>query len=97
MAHITLHQFERIDGLLSSLLRMGEFETCADPRGYIRTSNALFDAVVDAMGYDWADSFASAEEAAAAVVTMALTSRSFVVDDESLIADSPLVRAENEG
>jgi len=82
MATITLYQFEQIDGLLSSLLRMGEFEACADPRAYIRTSNRLFDAVVDAMGFAWANDFASAEEAAAAVVTMALTSRSFVTDEE---------------
>jgi hypothetical protein len=80
---ITLQQFEQIDGLLSSLLRMGPFETCAEPRGYIRTSNRLFDAVVDAMGLDWADSFASAEEAGAAVVTMGLLSASFVVDEVS--------------
>lgn len=84
MATITLQQFEAIDGLLSSLLRMGQFEACADPRAYIRTSNALFDAVVDAMGYDWANSFPSAEECAAAVVTMALTQRSFVTDEVDL-------------
>lgn len=78
---ITLHQFEQIDGLLSSLLRAGPFEDCADPRGYIRISNRLFDAIVDAMGYEWASDFASAEEAAAQVVTMALTSTSFVTDE----------------
>jgi hypothetical protein len=81
MAHITLHQFEQIDGFLSSMLRMGDFMECADPRLYISTSNRLLDACIDAMGYDWTKSFPSAEEAAAAVVTMALTSRSFVVDE----------------
>ncbi len=78
---ITLHQFEQIDGLLSSILRMGSFETCADPRGYVRTSNRLLDAVADAMGLEWANDFASAEEAAAQVVTLALTSASFVTDE----------------
>jgi hypothetical protein len=77
---ITLHQFEQIDGLLSKLLRMGQFETCADPRGYIQTSNRLLDACIDAMGYAWTNDFASAEEAAATVVAMALTSSSFVVE-----------------
>ena len=45
---LSLSQFEKIDGLYSSLARMGEFETCADPREFIRTSNRLFDACVDA-------------------------------------------------
>lgn len=45
---LPLHHFEKIDGLYSSLVRMGDFETCADPRGYIATSNRLFDACVDA-------------------------------------------------
>lgn len=79
---ITLSQFEQIDGLLASLLRMGEFATCADPRGYIRTSNRLLDACIDAMGFAWVDDFASAEEAAAAIVTHALLSATFVVDGE---------------
>ncbi len=80
-ATITLHQFEQIDGLLSSLLQMGQFETCADPRAYIQTSNILLDACIDAMGYDWTMAWASAEEAAAAIVTRALTSTSFVGED----------------
>lgn len=78
---ISLSQFEVIDGHLSALLRAGPLETCADPRAYIRTSNRLFDACVDAMGFAWANVFASAEEAAAAVVTMALTQRDFVSDE----------------
>jgi len=81
MHTISLQQFERIDGLLSSLLRMGEFEACADPRAYIATSNRLFDACVDAMGFAWTNDFASAEEAAATVVTTALLSSSFVRED----------------
>lgn len=81
MTTISLHQFEQIDGHLSVILRMGPFETCANPREYVRTSNRLLDACIDAMGLDWVNDFASAEEAAAAVVTMALTSSSFVRED----------------
>lgn len=69
---LSLHQFETIDGLMSQLLRMGEFETCADPRGYIRTSNMLFDACVDAVGYPYTNDFASALECAATIVAGAL-------------------------
>lgn len=81
MHTISLQQFERIDGHLSLLLRMGEFESCADPRAYIATSNRLFDACVDAMGFAWVNDFVSAEEAAAAVITTALLSSSFVRED----------------
>ena len=78
---ITLQQFERIDGLMASLLRAGPFETCADPRGYIRTGNRLLDACVDAMGFAWVDDFADALEAAATITAMALLSADFVTDE----------------
>ena len=78
---ITLHQFERIDTLLSKQLHAGPFETCADPHEYIRTSNRLFDACIDAMGFVYMDQFASAEECAAAIVTEALLSSTFVEED----------------
>ena len=78
---ITLIDFERIDGLLSQLLRMGTFETCADPRAYIRTTNRLFDALVDALGYASADSWASAEECAADVVARALLGTIEIIDE----------------
>ena len=81
MATISLSQFEQIDGLLSSILRMGPFETCADPRGYIRISNVLFDKIVDAMGFAYADDFASPVGAAAAVVADALLGKLDVVDE----------------
>jgi hypothetical protein len=45
---LALSLFEKIDGLHGSLIRMGEFETSADPRGYIALSNRLFDACLDA-------------------------------------------------
>lgn len=80
---VSLTQFEQIDSLLGSLLRMGPFETCADPRGYIRTSNRLLDACIDAMGMDWVNDFAEIEEAAAMVVTLGLTDREFVTDEVS--------------
>ena len=78
---ITLHQFERIDTLLSKQLRAGPFETCADPHEYIRNSNRLFDACIDAMGFVYMDQFASAEECAAAIVTEGLLSSTFVEED----------------
>ena len=78
---ITLAQFERIDGLLSQQLRAGPFETCADPRAYIQTSNRLLDACIDAMGFAYVDDFASAEDCAAAIVARALTSPDFVGED----------------
>jgi hypothetical protein len=75
---ITLAAFETIDSLLSQQLRAGDFETCADPREYIRNSNRLLDACIDAMGYAYVDGFASAEHCAAMIVTEALLSPSFV-------------------
>ena len=78
---ITLAQFERIDSLLTQQLRAGVFETCADPRGYIATSNRLLDACIDAMGLAYVDGFASAEDCAAAIVTQALLCADFVGED----------------
>jgi hypothetical protein len=78
---ITLSQFERIDSLLSQQLRAGDFGTCADPRSYIQTSNRLLDACIDAMGLAYVDGFASAEECAAAIVTKALLSSTFVAEE----------------
>jgi hypothetical protein len=78
---ITLYQFECIDGLLSKQLRAGLFETCDDPHQYIKNSNRLFDACIDAMGFVYMDQFASAEDCAAAIVTTALLSADFVGDD----------------
>jgi hypothetical protein len=77
---ITLAAFEAIDSLLSQQLRAGDFETCADPREYIRNSNRLLDACIDAMGYAYVDAFPSAEHCAAMIVTEALLSSTFVVD-----------------
>jgi hypothetical protein len=78
---ITLAQFERIDGLLSKQLRAGSFETCADPRQYIITSNILLDACADALGLEFTDRYASAEHCAAAIVTQALLCADFVEQD----------------
>lgn len=77
---ITLHQFEIIDGLMSQLLRMGEFETCADPRGYIRTSNRLLDACIDAVGCEYVNDFADALECAAHIVARGLLCTIEVID-----------------
>lgn len=77
---VSLSQFEAINELHQSLLRMGDFETCADPRGYIRTSNRMFDACLDAgMSFDEADHEAWATE----FVTRCLTSATEVEDEPS--------------
>ena len=78
---ITLSAFESIDSLLSQQLRAGPFETCEDPHQYIKNSNRLFDACIDAMGFVYMDQFSSAEDCAAAIVTEALLNVSFVGDD----------------
>lgn len=52
----TLAQFEAVDGAYDALIRAGDFMTCDDPRGYIRKSNVLLDACIDAgMPYGTAD------------------------------------------
>lgn len=78
---ITLEHFERIDSLMASLLRMGPFETCSDPVGYIRTENRLLDACIDGTTYDYASSYASAVECAAEIVACALIGKVDVVDE----------------
>lgn len=80
---ITLSQFETVEGLFSQLTRMGDFEGCADPRGYIRISNRLFDACVDAIGFAAADAFVSAEECAANILTDCWIGKVDVVDLEA--------------
>ena len=80
---ITLHQFEQIDGLMGDLLRAGPFETCTDPRGYIRTENHLLDACIEATSYDFANDFASALECAAHIITRGLLGQIEVLDGES--------------
>ena len=86
MEHITLHQFEQIDGLRSSILRMGDIEALIATgngmavRDYIRATNRLLDACIDAIGYEAASEFPSAEACAADIVTRSLMSASFVVD-----------------
>lgn len=81
---ITLTKFELIDELMAQLLRMGEFEACADPRGYIRLSNHLLDMCIDACGYDHANSYSSALECAAAIVAGALLGTFEVLDEEAV-------------
>ncbi len=76
---ITLHQFETIDGLYNELTRMGDFLTCADPRAWVRLSNRLDAAVIDAIGYDASMAFESAEVAAADLICRALSSATLVL------------------
>lgn len=77
----TLAAFERVDGLYGSLARMGKFETCADPRGFINASNKLLDACITAgMDYDTNSGFDTHEEWAASYIIAGLSSASIVED-----------------
>lgn len=80
----TLVQFEQIDGLMSSLLRMGDFMTCADPVGYVRAENRLYGALVEAFGMPFVDDFDTALECAASVVASALLGTCEVLDTEGV-------------
>lgn len=73
--------FEYIYSLMGELIRMGQFENCADSRGYIRTRNRLLDACIDATSYDYVDGFADAMECAAAIVAGGLLGTISVVDE----------------
>lgn len=88
-ASITLCQFEQIDDLFRACLRRPEIEAViAHPLAsgeYIRTVYyrpewALFDACVDALGYEAASAFSSATACAAALLTECLTGVRDVTD-----------------
>lgn len=75
---ITLQQFEVVDSLFDQLIRMGDFETCADPRKYVQVSNCLFDACLEiGMDRDVADHEAWAN----AFLMKAISSATIVMDD----------------
>jgi hypothetical protein len=58
-----LSTFETVDGALDAFFRAGDFMTCADPRNWVRKSNELFDACLDAgMHYEHDDHVAWASE-----------------------------------
>lgn len=80
--HITLRQFEQIDSLMASLLRMGDFMECAEPRDYIHTENRLYGLLIEAFGKAYVDDFASALECAAHVVAQALLCQIDVLDGD---------------
>ena len=72
-----LAQFEAVNELHQSLIRMGDFEACADPRAYVQTSNRLFDACLDAgMAFDTP----SHEDWAAEFIARAMLSADMVED-----------------
>lgn len=87
--NITLQQFEQIDGLFNHCLRRPAIErVMAHPLAsrdyvrnvYFRPEWELEDACVDAMGLEYVQGFASAIDAAAEILTRALTSATFVQD-----------------
>lgn len=78
---ITLAQFEKIDGLNDQLVRMGEFMSCGDPVAWIRISNRLGGALIDALGYDYVTRFPSDADCAAEVIMLCLCSATIVIDE----------------
>ncbi len=53
---VSEHQLEVLNQEHQSLLYFGDCMTCTDPRGYVRQSNRLFDACLDAgMSFDEPD------------------------------------------
>lgn len=89
---ITLCQFEQIDGLFNHCLRRPALErVMAHPLAsreyvnevYFRPEWKLLDACVEAVGLDYANSFPSAIDAAATILTDCLTGNLEVVDVEA--------------
>lgn len=87
--HITLAQFEQIDGLFYACLRRPDIEqVMAHPLAsrdyvrnvYFRPEWELEAACVDVMGLEFVQGHASAVDAAAEILTRALTSSTFVLE-----------------
>ena len=50
------HNLEVLSDALNAVLLAGDFDTCADPRAFVRKENALVDAAVECgMAYDHAN------------------------------------------
>lgn len=63
MTYATEAALEVLNSEYSSLIALGDFMDCADPRGYVLQSNVLLDACLDAgMSYDEPDHVAWAGE-----------------------------------
>jgi hypothetical protein len=91
-AHITLTQFEQIDGLFNACLRRPEIEAVmAHPLAsrdyvqnvYFRPEWQLMDACVGVLGVEATNNFASAVDCAAHLLTDCLLGKVEVVDVEA--------------
>ena len=80
METIKLADFERINDALNSLLRMGDFMTCADPRAWNGAFNRLLDYCLDA-GMDWGEPCSI--EWASHIIADALTGKIETIDEEA--------------
>lgn len=81
---ITLSQFERIDGLMMDVLRMGDnFAAMSDDemRAYSAANHRLDDAMIEAVGFDFVGDFGTPVECAANIVTLGLLGQIAVVDE----------------
>ena len=80
METIKLADFERIEGALGSLLSMGDFITCEDPRAWNRAFNRLLDYCLDA-GMDWYERCPI--KWASQIIADALTGKIETIDEEA--------------
>jgi len=92
---ITLQQFETIDSLFRACLNRPAIEAVvAHPLAsqdylrtvYFRPEWELLDACIEAIGYEAANTFASAIDCAASILTDALTGKVEVIDVMELMA-----------
>lgn len=81
---ITLHQFEKIDGLFSAFLYRGEpnLDSRDSVLEWNRKEWRLMDALIEVFGKDAFDAFESAEACASELIVKCLTSATLVVDAE---------------
>ncbi len=64
-----------VQAALDHLIAQGDFDTCADPRAYVRAANALFDACIDAIGYEAASAYGDTRDCARAIIAAGSPSR----------------------
>lgn len=79
---ITLQEFHRIDSLMQEQLCAGNFETCEDPRAYIKRESKLLALCTSVLGDEKVDCFETAVEAAAYLVSQGLLNQIDIVDDK---------------
>lgn len=77
---ITLTQFDAIDEAYEALLKLGAFETCADPHEWLDLAGDLNEALVEALGKVEVNKYSTVLACAADVIHRALTDLDYVID-----------------